>query len=112
MSTVNVFTSVQEVTGRQRQELFRASAATEAVDELTSKRIRLLKGESITVTSTKLFVCSVNIPILIQITKALGNSIEFTLSSSISIPTDATIQLTNPADNTLELPALISLIAI
>src|SRR5690606_116601 len=111
MSTVTAQCRVFETSGRNRREVFAASAAIEDVSRLANNRVRLLKGESLTVDISKLFTCSVNIPILIQIDKD-GTTCSFPLNSVYSISTDAKITITNPENNTNELPAIVTFVSI
>lgn len=111
MSTINVALGVSETTNRTKRQLLQANAAYGDIDEMSVTKTKLSPGESITLEFSRLLVCSVNIKILIQI-EVGANTISMDFSSSVVLPAAGTVTFTNPSDNGITIPAVVSYVAI
>lgn len=111
MSTVNVALSVSETTNRSKRRLMESALSISDVDEFAVSKVKLELGESIELEVDKLLICSVNIKILIQI-QVGANTISFDFNSSMILPANSTVTITNPSDNSVTLPAVVSYVAI
>lgn len=111
MSTVNVALGVTETTNRTKRQLLNTGMAIPDVDTLSVTKTKLSPGDSLTLDVTRLIVCSVNVKILIQV-EVEANTISFELSSSMMLPVTGTVTFTNPSNNPVVIPAVVSYVAI
>lgn len=116
MSTINFGILVSETTTRHKTAILSGADSIPDVDFITKVRRKLDRGESFTLTPTRLFACSINgVKILIRITVG-SNTIELPISSTICVPVEpgqvVVIELRNPVDNTITLPAIIDYVMV
>lgn len=116
MSTVNFGVVVSETALRYKQTLLTGAASIADVDFRNNSRRKLERGDSFVLTPTRLFACSINgVKILIRITVS-GQTVELPISSTFLLPieegTTVEIEIENPSDNTMTLPAIIDYITV
>lgn len=114
MTTVNVNYLATQTTGRDKSDLLRGRMTLGDVSQISATKVKLVRGADITVDFEQLFCGDVSIPILIQIENDT-QFISFTPSkefSSLLLPFSGRIIFSNPADNSVIIPAVISYIAI
>lgn len=114
MSTINISYSASQTTGRNRSGLLQGRMTFDEISTLSATKVKLEPGQDHTVTFEQVFCGDVSIPILIQIENEI-QFLSFTPSkefSSLLLPFRGRVIFSNPADNSIILPAIISYIAI
>jgi len=114
MSTINISYSATQTTGRNKSGLLQGRMTFDEVDQLSATKIKLERGQEHCVTFEQVFCGDVSVPILIQIENEV-QFLSFTPSkefSSLLLPFRGRVVFSNPADNSIILPAIISYIAI